>query len=67
MTTLHLIASAPSHGDRHVDLDAAARPLGEHPSRDAALRAGRDYLKEHPGSWLQIDDGQGGGVEDVTV
>lgn len=67
MIALHLIASAPSAGDRHVDPDATARQLSQHPDRAAALRAGRDYLRDYPTAWLQIDDGQGGDVEDVTA
>lgn len=67
MIQLHLIASAPSHGDRHVDPDTTARLLGEHETRAAALDAGRDYLREHPTAWLQVDDGQGGDVEDVAA
>jgi len=66
-TTLHLIASAPSHGDRHVDPDATARTLGTYGDATEARSAGRAYLREHPTAWLQIDDGQGGAVEDVTL
>lgn len=66
MNQLHLIASAPDASGRHINPDATARMLSEHPTRDAAVRAGRDYLRANPTAWLQIDDGQGGSVEDVT-
>lgn len=67
---LHLIASTPSHGDRHVNADATARILGtweNDESRVDARSAGRAYLRQNPSAWLQIDDGKGGGVEDVTL
>lgn len=65
MIQLHLIASQPSHGDRHVDPDATARMLSEHEDRDSARAAGRDYLADHPTAWLQTD-GEGG-IEDVEA
>ena len=65
--TLHLVASAPSAGDRHVDPDATARILGTYANAFEARSAGRACLRQNPGAWLQIDDGQGGAVEDVTV
>ena len=65
-TTLRLIASTPSHGNRHVDPDATARILGTHPNDFESRSAGRAYLRQNPAAWLQIEDGRGG-VEDVTV
>ncbi len=66
MTTLHLIAETPSHGDRHVD-PVNPRELSRHTTREEARAAGRAYLRQHPAAWVQIDDGQGGAVEDVTA
>lgn len=62
---LHLVASAPSHGDRHVDPDATACELGSYASRDEAHRAGRAYLREHAGAWLQVSGV--GSIDDVTL
>ena len=67
MTTLHLIASTPSDGDRHVNPDATAKILGTYEDAFEARSAGRAYLRQRPAAWLQIDDGQGGAVEDVTL
>lgn len=64
MHTLHLIASRPSHGERHVD-PVDPRVLGRHCSRDEALTAGYSYLEQHPCAWLQIE-GPDGSSEDVS-
>jgi hypothetical protein len=61
---LHLIASAPSHSDRHMNPDATARLLGTYPNAFEARSAGRAYLRQHDGAWLQI---QGEQIEDVTL
>lgn len=64
---LHLIASAPSHGDRHVNPDSTARELGRYESFESADAAGKTYLREHPDAWLQIQsDEAGGSIDDVT-
>lgn len=60
---LHLIASAPSHGERYADPDATAKLLGTHETREAAHRAGRIYLSEHPAAWLQVCEPGGQGEE----
>jgi hypothetical protein len=62
---LHLIASAPSGGDIHVNPDETACVLGEYETREAAHRAGRAYLRQHPTAWLQVQ-GVGDG-EDVEA
>jgi len=51
---LHLIASAPSGGDRHVNPDDTAQILGEYETREAAHRAGRAYLRQNPAAWVQV-------------
>ena len=61
-TTLHLIATHPSHVDLHVD-PVNPRVLGVYVNESAALVAGRYYLREHPGAWLQIQGEHGSGQD----
>lgn len=57
---LHLIASRPRVDGRGLgrdgDPDDTATCLGTYATRDEAHRAGRAYLREHPGAWLQVQD-----------
>jgi hypothetical protein len=54
--SLHLIASEPSNGDSHVNPDATACELGQYETREAARHAGREYMRNHPRAWVQVQD-----------
>jgi hypothetical protein len=58
MYELHLIASKPSHGDRHVNPDATARLIDSFDTKSEARAAGKRYLRENPEAWVQVQDDQ---------
>lgn len=64
---VHLVASAPSHGDRHVDPDATAKSLSRQRNLAAAQTAAEAYLREHPEAWVQVQRGEDGQVYPVSL
>lgn len=58
MYELHLIASKPSHGDRHVNPDKTAHRLGAFDTKREALDEGHRYQHEHPLAWVQVQDAE---------
>jgi hypothetical protein len=56
MYELHLIASKPSHGDRHVNPDKTAHRLDLFETKSEAHAEGRRYRRANPDAWLQVQD-----------